>query len=75
MARRIQVRFDTGRQVRLVFAKIQSLHKKTGMSVSRIAYLAMLYGLPRAAETITGVYLDAQVTAESDWEEIGGYII
>jgi len=59
----VQVYFENENQKK-VYRKVLKLSKKTGMSISRIGYLALLYGLPHVAEAVTGVYLDAQVNNE-----------
>ena len=68
----VQVYFENPNQEK-VYKKILKLQKKTGMSISRIGYLAMLYGLPKAAEAVTGVYLDAEVAHEAESKETPEY--
>ena len=65
MAKRpaIQIYFENENQLKM-YKKVVRLSKKTGMSHSRIGYLSLLYGLPHVAESVTGIYLDAQVNNE-----------
>jgi len=60
----VQVYFENPNQLKM-YKKVLKLSKKTGMSMSRIGYLALLYGLPHVSEAVTGVYLDAEVNNQS----------
>jgi len=71
---KVQVYFENKNQER-VYRKVLKLHKKTGMSVSRIGYLALQYGLPHVAEAVTGIYLDAEVNNKSLEEDKKSYAV
>ena len=74
MPKRLQVYFENKNQEK-VLNKMLKLSKKTGMSMSRVGYLALLYGLPKAAEALTGVYLDAQVSSEVESKDVPEYSV
>ena len=74
MPKRLQVYFENKNQEK-VLNKMLKLSKKTGMSMSRVGYLALLYGLPKAAEALTGVYLDAQVSSEVESKHVPEYSV
>ena len=74
MPKRLQVYFENKNQEK-VLNKMLKLSKKTGMSMSRVGYLALLYGLPKASEALTGVYLDAQVSSEVESEKTPEYSV
>ena len=59
----IQIYFDDEKSP--LYRKVSKLNKKTGVSVSKIAYYALQVGLPEVAENLSGLFLDFQVMAES----------
>lgn len=73
-AKRLGVYFENDNQAK-VYKKIVRLSKKTGMSMSRIGYLALLYGLPRVAESVSGIYIDAEANNEALEKELPTYSV
>jgi hypothetical protein len=61
----VQVYFETDKAKRLL-AQVRKLSEKTGMSASKVVYLSVLYGLPKVAEQVTGLYLDAEVANDAE---------
>jgi hypothetical protein len=61
---RVAVYFENENQKK-VYKKVLRLSKKTGMSLSRIGYLAMKNGLSSLDEAVAGISLDAQVNNQS----------
>ena len=60
---RVNIYFDEAMQP--VYRKMVRLNKKTGMSLSRIAYYAVQVGLPAVAENLEGLPLDFQAHAQA----------
>lgn len=59
----VQIYFDD--KMLPLYRKLSKLNKKTGVSVSKIAYYALQVGLPEVTENLKGMYLDFEAIAQN----------